>query len=91
MQAGLLAAQVYPKLFVNGSSMYETAWWGWLVTVWEAIVYNPLIDLGACYQASHPRLRARPVWHHKALVSNLLVKLPSRDARSSGSSWHRDS
>ncbi len=60
---GCRRAQVYPKLFMNGSSMYETTWWGWLVTVWEAIVYNPLIDLGACYQASHRRPRARPVWH----------------------------
>ena len=45
------AAQVYPKLFLNGGSMYDTAWWRWLVAIWEALVYNPLIDLGACYQA----------------------------------------
>ncbi len=31
--------------------MYETAWWRWLVAVWEALVYNPVVDLGACYQA----------------------------------------
>ena len=49
------AAQVYPKLFLIGGSMYDTAWWRWLVAIWEALVYNPLIDLGACYQA-----RARP-------------------------------
>ena len=42
--------QVYPKLFLNGGSMYDTAWWRWLVAIWEALVYNPLIDLGACYQ-----------------------------------------
>jgi hypothetical protein len=42
---------VYPKLFLNGGSMYETAWWRWLVAVWEALVYNPVVDLGACYQA----------------------------------------
>ncbi|KAK9834025.1 hypothetical protein WJX81_004222 [Elliptochloris bilobata] len=46
--------QVYPKLFLNGGSMYETAWWRVLVTVWEALVYNPLIDLGACYQVVVP-------------------------------------
>lgn len=27
--------------------MYDTAWWGWLVWLWEAAVYNPLLDLGA--------------------------------------------
>ena len=46
-----MGAQVYPKLFLNGGSMYDTAWWRWLVAIWEALVYNPLIDLGACYQA----------------------------------------
>ena len=25
--------------------MYETAWWGQLVKVWEVIVYNPFMDL----------------------------------------------
>lgn len=48
---GWAAAQVYPKLFLNGGSMYDTTWWRWLAAIWEALVYNPLIDLGACYQA----------------------------------------
>ncbi len=49
---------MYPKLFLSGGSMYETAWWRWLVAVWEALVYNPVVDLGACYQAR--RIPSRP-------------------------------
>lgn len=49
-------AQVYPKMFLSGGSMYETAWWGALVKVWEVIVYNPVMDLQKCWQvgSSHP-------------------------------------
>jgi hypothetical protein len=32
-------------MFLSGGSMYETAWWGQLVKVWEVIVYNPFMDL----------------------------------------------
>ena len=30
--------------------MYDTAWWGWLVRVWEVVVYNQLLDLQQCWQ-----------------------------------------
>ena len=40
-----MRAQVYPKLFMSGGSMYETVWWGRLVRIWEVLVYNPLMDL----------------------------------------------
>ena len=44
------AAQVYPKMFLRGGTMYDTAWWGWLVKVWEVVVYNQLLDLQQCWQ-----------------------------------------
>ena len=44
------AAQVYPKMFLRGGTMYDTAWWGWLVRVWEVVVYNQLLDLQQCWQ-----------------------------------------
>ena len=48
------AAQVYPKMFLRGGTMYDTAWWGWLVRVWEVVVYNQLLDLQQCWQVHLP-------------------------------------
>lgn len=30
--------------------MYDTTWWSWLVTVWEVVVYNKVLDLQQCWQ-----------------------------------------
>ncbi len=38
---------MYPKTFLGEVSVYDSAWWKWLVWVWEAAVYNPLLDLEA--------------------------------------------
>ncbi|CAL8460728.1 g259 [Coccomyxa elongata] len=46
--------QVYPKLFLSGGSMYEATWWGWLVMVWEVLVYNSVMDLQQCWQVVLP-------------------------------------
>lgn len=46
--------QVYPKLYLSGGSMYEAAWWGILVKVWEALVYNPVLDLEQWWQILLP-------------------------------------
>lgn len=32
--------------------MYEATWWGWLVTVWEVLVYNSVMDLQQCWQVA---------------------------------------
>lgn len=37
--------QVYPKLYINGGSMYDSKGWALLVRVWELTVYNAVIDL----------------------------------------------
>lgn len=38
--------QVYPKLFIgSSSSMYETKGWHTVVSCWEAVINNPIIDL----------------------------------------------
>ena len=47
--------QVYPKLFLRGGTMYDTTWWAWLVTVWEVVVYNSLLDLQQCWQVGTPQ------------------------------------
>ena len=39
--------QVYPKTFLGEASLYDQAWWRWLVAAWEAAVFNPLLDLQA--------------------------------------------
>jgi hypothetical protein len=36
---------VYPKLYLNGGSMYDSNWWQVLVRIWEVTVYNRIIDL----------------------------------------------
>ena len=46
--------QVYPKLYLNGGSMYEAHWWVILVRVWEIIVYNPVLDLEKWWQILTP-------------------------------------
>lgn len=46
--------QVYPKLYLNGTSMYEASWWVVLVRVWEAVVYNPVLDLEKWWQILTP-------------------------------------
>lgn len=45
-----MAMQVYPKMFLRGGTMYDTTWWAWLVTVWEVVVYNSVLDLQQCWQ-----------------------------------------
>ncbi len=40
-----LTKQVYPKLYLNGGSMYDAKWWRWLVRGWELTVWNPVLDL----------------------------------------------
>ncbi|KAI3428317.1 hypothetical protein D9Q98_006697 [Chlorella vulgaris] len=37
--------QVYPRTFMGEASMYDKGWWLLLVRVWEAVVFNPLMDL----------------------------------------------
>lgn len=49
-----ITLQVYPKLYLSGGSMYEAAWWGILVKVWEALVYNPVLDLEQWWQILLP-------------------------------------
>ena len=34
--------------------MYDTTWWAWLVTVWEVVVYNSVLDLQQCWQVGTP-------------------------------------
>ena len=52
--ADLPVLQVYPKLYLNGGSMYEAHWWVILVRVWEIIVYNPVLDLEKWWQILTP-------------------------------------
>lgn len=49
-----LFLQVYPKLYLNGGSMYEAHWWAILVRIWEMLVYNPLLDLEKWWQILTP-------------------------------------
>lgn len=37
--------QAFPKLTLGSAAMYDTAWWRALVTAWEVVVYNPILDL----------------------------------------------
>ena len=37
--------QVYPKTFLGEATMYERGWWKALAAGWEAVVYNPLLDM----------------------------------------------
>ena len=43
--------------------MYDTTWWAWLVTVWEVVVYNSVLDLQQCWQVQpsplHPPVDSR--------------------------------
>lgn len=41
--------QLYPKLTVGMGSMYESAWWARLVAVWEALIFNRVLDLEAAW------------------------------------------
>jgi hypothetical protein len=50
----LCTLQVYPKLYLNGGSMYEAHWWIILVRVWEILVYNPVLDLEKWWQILTP-------------------------------------
>jgi len=46
-----LPPQIYPKLFLSGStSMFDSEWWQVLVRCWETVVYNPLVDLQHTWQ-----------------------------------------
>ena len=59
----LCTLQVYPKLYLNGGSMYEAHWWIILVRVWEILVYNPVLDLEKWWQILTPvALVAYVVW-----------------------------
>ncbi|CAK0744999.1 hypothetical protein CVIRNUC_001589 [Coccomyxa viridis] len=61
--------QVYPKMFLRGGTMYDTAWWGWLVRVWEVVVYNQLLDLQQCWQVVLPvgaLLFVGAKWYHRS-------------------------
>lgn len=41
-----LRLQVYPRTFLGSeATMFDRPWWRWLVRAWEAIVYNPILDL----------------------------------------------
>lgn len=43
---GFVFLQIYPNLFLaSGTSMYETSGWHAMVTGWEFIANNPIIDL----------------------------------------------
>jgi hypothetical protein len=45
--AAFVFLQVWPKMWVGSAGgMYEAGWWVALVSAWEAVVYNPLLDLG---------------------------------------------
>ena len=39
--------------------MYDTTWWSWLVTVWEAVVYNKVLDLQQCWQVQLSQCSSR--------------------------------
>lgn len=41
--------QVYPKITVGMSNMYDSEWWQRLISVWEVAIYNPLLDLEAAW------------------------------------------
>lgn len=41
--------QLYPKLTVGMGSMYDSVWWARLVAVWEAIIFNQILDLEAAW------------------------------------------
>ncbi len=43
--------------------MYDTTWWAWLVTVWEVVVYNSVLDLQQCWQVGTPNPGAL-LWDH---------------------------
>ena len=47
--AGWLAfvfLQVYPRTFLaSEATMFDSPWWRWLVGAWEAVVWNPVLDL----------------------------------------------
>jgi len=48
---GFFFLQIYPKLFLSGStSMFDSEWWQVLVRCWETVVYNPLVDLQHTWQ-----------------------------------------
>ena len=44
-----LLLEVAPKFYftagLNGEGMFESAWWGTASRVWEAAVYNPVLDM----------------------------------------------
>ncbi|CAL5219282.1 g1085 [Coccomyxa viridis] len=61
--------QVYPKMFLRGGTMYDTTWWAWLVTVWEVVVYNSVLDLQQCWQVVLPvavLAFAGLKWYHRS-------------------------
>jgi hypothetical protein len=41
--------QAYPKVTVGMSNMYDSQWWQRLISIWEVLIYNPLVDLEAAW------------------------------------------
>lgn len=41
--------------------MYDTTWWAWLVTGWEVVVYNQVLDLQQCWQVQLFASQARAI------------------------------
>jgi hypothetical protein len=37
--------QLYPKITLGSIHMYKSTGWRTLVSIWEVLIYNPLIDL----------------------------------------------
>lgn len=45
----MLTVQAYPKMTVGMTNMYDSQWWQRLISVWEVLIYNPIMDLEAAW------------------------------------------
>lgn len=57
--------------------MYEATWWGWLVMVWEVLVYNSVMDLQQCWQVSILLPTPQPACHDVLLLHKISLQLTS--------------
>ena len=78
--------QLYPKMFIGESSMYDAGWWQVLADWWEAVVYNKAFDmekwglpLGAGVLVA---LLTRRWWHPRAVALLRRRRLKGKQRRS---------
>lgn len=70
-----MCVQLYPKLTVGMGSMYESAWWARLVAVWEALIFNRVLDLEAAWPfllaAAAAGICGYRYWRRRAALARL--------------------